>query len=233
MLPETPPFSNRAEAGRQLAQLLGFLAGRENLVVVALAPGAVPVAAEVAEGLDAALDVLVVRPLVVPGPSEISVGAVTSGGTRYIDLALVARMKLPPWGPRFLAEVEACEAARIEGALRDGRSGSSLGDRTVVIVDDGLSSANELKAAVTEVVFQRPSRLLLASPVLATGVAEDLRARGAETNCLYEDEVERRGAAGFWYLDPAVASLSEVRRLLEAARRRIFPDWAAMVTRSA
>ena len=229
MLPETPPFADRKEAGRQLARLLSYMSGREDLVVVGLAPAAIPVAAEVAEVLEAPLDVLVVRPLIVPGPSQISIGAVTSGGIRSIDEPLVARMRLPAWAAGFLAAIESSEAAQTEHRLREGRSRSSLGDRRVVIVDDGLASSNELKAAVAEVRLERPARIFLASPVLAAGIALDLRTQGVETDCLYEDEIERRGAAPFWYSDPALPTFSEVRRTLEQARRRSCPQWAAPV----
>jgi predicted phosphoribosyltransferase len=220
MLPDTPPFIDRRQAGRSLSERLGFLAGREDVTVIGLAPSAIAVAAEVADALDAPLELLVVRPLSVPGPSEVAIGAVTSGGTMAVDEKMLASLKLPAWAPGFLAETESEEAARLETWLRGGRAASDLRGRVLVIVDDGQSSNAQLKAAVAEVMLQRPIRVCVASPVLAIPVEEELREMGAEIDPLYEDEVERREAAGFWYLVPAPTPLTEVRRTIESARRR-------------
>lgn len=220
MLPAAPPFIDRRQAGRELAERLGFLAGREDLIVIGLAPGGVPVAAELADALDASLETMVVRPLVVPGPSEIEVGAVTSGGTRSVDLPAVTRLNLPGWAPDYLAEVEQQEAARLENLVRDHPTACDLRGRTVIIVDDGLSSRAELVAAAAEAVVQVPANLIIASPVLATPVADELHSLGAEVDCLFADEVERRGAGPFWYADTAVPEPAEVRHILGSARRR-------------
>lgn len=99
MLPPAPPFLDRSQAGHEMADRLGFLAGREDLTVVGLAPGGIPVAAELAEALDTALEVMVVRPLIVLGPSEPSFGAVTSGGARSVDLPAVKRYHRPAGRP--------------------------------------------------------------------------------------------------------------------------------------
>ncbi|HEY8681318.1 MAG TPA: phosphoribosyltransferase family protein [Candidatus Dormibacteraeota bacterium] len=220
VLPAAPPFLDRTQAGHELADRLGFLAGREDLTIVGLAPGGVPVAAELAEALDAALEVMVVRPLIVPGPSELSIGAVTSGGTRSVDLPAVKRYHLPNWAPSYLAEVEEQEAAREESLIRDHPIAPDLRGRTVVLVDDGLSSGPEILAAAEESLVQVPANLIVASPVLANPVADELRSLGVEVDCLFADEVERRGAGPFWYADTAVPKPAAIRSLLGSARRR-------------
>jgi putative phosphoribosyl transferase len=220
MLPAAPPFIDRKQAGGELADRLGFLAGREDLVVVGLAPGGVPVAAELANALDASLETMVVRPLIVPGPSEMAVGAVTSGGTRSVDMAAVERLNVPRWAPDYLAPAEQEEAARIENLIRDHPAPCDLRGRTVILVDDGLSSRAQLVAAAVEAIVQVPKKVIVASPVLATPVAEELHSLGAEVDCLFADEVERRGAESFWYADTAVPNSAEVRRILGSARQR-------------
>ena len=220
MLPAAPPFIDRSQAGHELADRLGFLAGREDLTVVGLAPGGVPVAAELAEALDAALEVMVVRPLIVPGPSELSVGAVTSGGTRSVDLPAVERYHLPSWAPGYLADVEEQEALREENLVRDHAAPPDLHGRTVVIVDDGLSSRAELLAAAEEALVQVPAKLIVASPVLADPVADELHSLGVELGCVFADEVERRGAGPFWYADTSLLKPAAIRGLLGSARRR-------------
>jgi putative phosphoribosyl transferase len=216
VLPAAPPFLDRRQAGQELAQRLGFLTGREDLVVVGLAPGGVPVAAELAEALDAALEIMVVRPLIVPGPSELSVGAVTSAGTCSIDLSAVKRYKVPS----YLAQVEQEEAAKLENLLRDHPGPPHLRGQTVVIVDDGLSSRDEILAATEEALAQVPACVFVASPVLASPVAEELHSLGVQVDCLFADEVERRGAGPFWYANTELPKPKVVRRLLGAARQR-------------
>ena len=78
----TALFKDRYDAGRQLAARLQPLADRPNLIVLGLPRGGVPVAAQVANALGAALDVFVVRKLGAPGHPELAMGAVASGGVR-------------------------------------------------------------------------------------------------------------------------------------------------------
>ncbi len=84
-------FQDRVEAGRHLAALLGHLSG-QDVVVLGLPRGGVPVAAEVARALDAPLDVIVVRKLGVPRQPELAMGAIGEGGVRLVDRGLVARL---------------------------------------------------------------------------------------------------------------------------------------------
>ena len=220
VLPAAPPFLDRKQAGHELAECLGSLAGKDDLVVVGLAPGGVPAAKEVADALDAALDTMVVRPLVVPGPSELTVGAVTSAGTASVDLPAVKRYHLPSWAATYLAGVEQEEAARLENILRDHPTPPYLRGRTVVIVDDGLSSRDQIMAATEEALGKQPANVVVASPVMATPVREELQGRGVEVDCLFDDEVERRGAGPFWYADATLPTPAEIRRLIGSARQR-------------
>ena len=87
-------FRDRAAAGRAVAGLLGHLAGRNDVVVLGLPRGGVPVAAEVAAALGAPLDVLVVRKLGVPGQRELAMGAIAGGGVRVLHQAVVDEMAI-------------------------------------------------------------------------------------------------------------------------------------------
>src|SRR5215211_9253008 len=86
------PFRDRRDAGRLLAEKLSSYANRPDLIVLGLPRGGVPVAYEVAEALDAPLDVFLVRKLGVPGHEELAMGAVASGGVRILNERVVEQL---------------------------------------------------------------------------------------------------------------------------------------------
>src|SRR5918994_2474122 len=89
------PFSDRREAGAELATKLGHFANRDDVVVLALPRGGVPVAFEVAESLDAPLDIFLVRKLGMPGHPEYAMGAIASGGVRVVSEDVVRAYRIP------------------------------------------------------------------------------------------------------------------------------------------
>src|SRR6058998_108835 len=126
------PFVNRVEAGRGLAAALTSYAG-QDVVVVALPRGGVPVAFEVANALGAPLDVLVVRKLGVPFQPELGMGAVGEDGVRVLNRDVLRQAGVTE---TQLAEVEARERAQVEERavrLRRGRPAIPLDGRTVII----------------------------------------------------------------------------------------------------
>ena len=89
------PFANRREAGAELASKLRQYAGQHDVVVLALPRGGVPVAFEVAEALDAPLDIFLVRKLGLPGHPELAMGAIASGGVRVLNDDVVRWYGIP------------------------------------------------------------------------------------------------------------------------------------------
>src|ERR671911_2594374 len=89
------PFADRREAGAELATKLGHFANRDDVVVLALPRGGVPVAFEVAEALDAPLDIFLVRKLGLPGHPELAMGAIASGGVRVLNDEVVGWYRIP------------------------------------------------------------------------------------------------------------------------------------------
>src|SRR6267143_6792939 len=114
-------FRNRAEAGRALARALDHYAGRDDVVVLALPRGGVPVAYEVAKELGAPLDVFLVRKLGVPGQEELAMGAIASGGVRVLNRAVVELLRIPDSLIEAVATRELQEIARREHLYRDHR----------------------------------------------------------------------------------------------------------------
>src|SRR5713226_9323390 len=142
------PFSNRAEAGRLLAEKLSKYAGRDDVIVLGLPRGGVPVAYEVARALRVPLDVFIVRKLGVPGFEELAVGAIASGGVRVLNEDVLRALPNVNEVIELVTAKETAELERREQSYRDGRSLPELRDRVVILVDDGLATGATMRAAV-------------------------------------------------------------------------------------
>jgi putative phosphoribosyl transferase len=157
-------FADRVDAGRRLAESLPPTEG--DVVVLGLARGGVPVAAEVARSLGAPLDVLVVRKVGHPAQPEYALGAVSEDG-----------VALPQDLPPELVAPQLERARRQAESLRRGRSRLVLGDRVVVVVDDGLATGRSMAAALETVSRHRPERVTMAVPVASGPGLRELQER--------------------------------------------------------
>src|SRR5437588_10483900 len=140
-------FRDRREAGRALAGLLERYRGRDDVVVLALPRGGVPVAYEVARAVGAPLDVYLVRKLGVPGHEELAMGAIATGGVRVLNEAVVDALHIPPATIDAVAAAEQRELARRERLYRGTRPAPDVRGRTVILVDDGLATGATMRAA--------------------------------------------------------------------------------------
>src|SRR5688572_24045039 len=159
------PFHDRHEAGRALAEHLSEYAGRRDVLVLALPRGGVPVAYEVAQALDAPLDVFIVRKLGVPGNEEYAMGAIASGGVRVINQEVLGYLRIPDEVIEAVASKESEELERRERSYRGGRPPPELNGRTLILVDDGLATGSTMRAAAQAVRAQDPKRVVVAVPV--------------------------------------------------------------------
>ena len=144
-------FRDRAEAGEFLAGRLGHYAGRDDLVVLALPRGGVPVAARVAEALGAPLDVFVVRKLGVPGHEELAMGAIASGGVQVVNEQVAGRLGLGEADLRRAAEAEAGSWPGASSATGRAAPARPAPGKVVLLVDDGLATGSTMRAAVAAV----------------------------------------------------------------------------------
>ncbi len=216
-------FRDRRDAGQRVAQALQPYAGRDDLLVLALPRGGVPVAYEVACALAAPLDVFVVRKLGVPGHEELAMGAIASGGVRVLDRTTIARLGISAAEVKQVTDVEERELARREQSYRGGRAAAEVAGRTVIVVDDGIATGASISAAVLALRKLRPASIVVASPVAAAESCEALR--GMADVCVCVETPWPFHGVGEWYGDFSQTSDAEVRALLDAARSR--PDGAA------
>ncbi|HMA01426.1 MAG: phosphoribosyltransferase family protein [Gemmatimonas sp.] len=212
-------FINRSTAGRALAsQLMGF-ADRGDVVVLGLARGGVPVAAEVARALHVPLDVFVVRKLGAPGHEEFAIGAITSAGIRVVNRELIAQLGITPQELEEITRREIGELERREAAYRDGRGALELQGRTIIVVDDGLATGASMNAAVRALRLKRPRDIIVATPVASRESVESLQTVADEVVAVATPEPFM--AVGNWYENFEQTSDAEVRTLLAAGSTRV------------
>jgi erythromycin esterase-like protein/predicted phosphoribosyltransferase len=210
-------FRDREQAGRLLAERLSGYAGRDDVVVLGLPRGGVPVAFEIAEALDAPLDVFLVRKLGVPGHQEYALGAIASGGVRVLDESLIERLGLPAEWIEAIDAKERRELDRRERAYRGERPPPDVAGRTVILVDDGLATGSTMLAALHAIRADEPAHVVVAVPVADPGVCDALRSVADEVVCLLTPQPLQ--AVGAWYENFEQTADGEVRDLLERARR--------------
>ena len=210
-------FPNRAEAGRRLAEKLQRYAGRDDVIVLGLPRGGVPVAYEVAQRLGAPLDVFIVRKLGVPGFEELALGAIASGGVRVLNEDVV---RVLPNASELIESVTARELAELqrrEQTYRDGRPAPELRGRIAILVDDGLATGATMRAAVKALRQLGAAKIIVAVPVGAADTCHELEHEVDEAVCLMAPEWFQ--AVGQFYEDFSQTSDDEVRELLTRAAR--------------
>ncbi len=211
-------YQDRPEAGRLLSQQVARDHRGEDVVVLALPRGGVPVAFEVAEALDAPLDLMLVRKLGVPGQEELAMGAIASGGVRVLNEDVVQALAISPETLEAVARDQEAELTRRERAYRGGRPYPELAGKTVVLVDDGLATGATMRAAVAATRQHRPRAVVVAVPVAPRETVEVLGQEADEVVCPATPEPFM--GVGMWYEDFRQTSDDEVRDLLARSWRR-------------
>jgi putative phosphoribosyl transferase len=210
-------FRDRGEAGRVLAQALAAYRGREDLLILGLARGGVPVGWEVAAALRAPLDVFLVRKLGVPQWEELAMGAVASGGGLVINDKLMRSLGIGEQALREAIERETGELNRREQAYRGDRPAADPKDRVAIIVDDGIATGASMLAAVRAVRSAQPASVVVAVPVGPSSACKELGREADDVVCATTPEPFE--AVGQVYADFHQVSDDEVRELLAKPTR--------------
>ncbi|MDR5762639.1 phosphoribosyltransferase [Caballeronia sp. LZ035] len=210
-------FDNRRHAGRDLATHLRRYAHRDDVVVLALPRGGVPVAFEVARALATPLDILVVRKLGVPAQPELAMGAIASGDAFFLDRSIVDYAGVSQEQlDRVIAE-ERAELRRRDRLYRGARPPLDVSGRVAILVDDGMATGATLKAAAMSLRRAHPARIVAALPVAPLDSDARIERVVHEFVCVLRPHAFF--GVGQFYADFDQTSDDEVRDLLAAAQR--------------
>lgn len=208
-------FRNRTEAGRSLAANLLTYKGRNDVLVLGLPRGGVPVAHEVAQQLNAPLDVFIVCKLGVPGYEELAMGAIATGGVRILHEGVIRELGIPSQVIDLIAQREEKELQRRELLYRGSRAAPAIQDQILIVVDDGLATGSTMKAALAALRQRRPARLIVAVPTAPAETCKELRTIADEVVCPLTPEPFY--AVGASYSDFTQTTDQEVRDLIHSA----------------
>jgi putative phosphoribosyl transferase len=208
-------FLDRVDAGRQLAQALMEYAGRDDVVVLGVPRGGIPVAVEVARALGAPLDVLIVRKLGAPQQQELAIGAIAGGGIRILNRPLIEELGIGDEVLNRLIARETAEIERREQLFRGVRAAIPVRGKIVILVDDGIATGASTLAAIAALRAMEPRRIVVAVPV-APGRSQ-IRIEPAADHFVALLMPEEFYAISEFYEDFSQVEDSQVRDLLAGA----------------
>ncbi|MBE9205729.1 phosphoribosyltransferase [Nostoc sp. LEGE 06077] len=218
----TSKFRDRRDAGKILAKRITAYTNSQDLLVLALPRGGVPVAYEIANSLNTPLDICLVRKLGVPDQEELAMGAIASGGVRVLNYDVINSLGIDSKIIDNVAIKELQELQRRDRAYRGDQPLPKIKNRTVILVDDGIATGSTMRAAIAIVKQQQPQRLIVAVPVAAPITYKELQAEVDEVVCLVMPE--SLCAIGLWYEDFSQTTDVEVRYLLAQSSVINNPD---------
>lgn len=211
-------FSSRTEAGMKLAQALNKYKDIKGVVVLGLPRGGIPVAYEVATGLNADMGVFVVRKVGAPYNEEFAIGAVAQDGGVYLDRETIKMLRIPDEAVKKIVEKKLKEVDERVKRFAGGLSHIALKGKTLILIDDGVATGATMKAAIEVLKPKQPKSLVVAIPVAPPSTVVELRDMADEVVCLYEDKGFM--AVGQYYSDFTQVEDDEVVHILQKFRAK-------------
>ena len=208
-------FDDRVDAGRKLAEKLRAYANRDDVIVLGIPRGGVPVAFVVAESLNAPLDVFLSRKLGVPGQEELAFGAVATGGVRVLDQELIEAVGVSKAEIEEITRKVRAELERRERIFRGDRPPLDVKGKVAILIDDGIATGSSMRAAINALRQHNPARIVVAIPVAPLSTCRRLRSEVDEVVCV--DTPESFYAIGQFYADFSQVADDEVTSLIHRA----------------
>jgi putative phosphoribosyl transferase len=190
-------FASLVAAGRELAEQLQEWRGVVDTIVVAIATGGVPVAAEVAGQLQLPLEFLMIRRLLLPDGAAKPVCAVNAGGTLVIDESLGPRPTTPSSGLDHAIADALAQLAQRERSFRGEREATDLAGKSVILVDNGVHTGSTMLASIRALRRLSVGLIVVAVPVADQTSRAAIEAAADRVVCLAWPE--KFGHAGMWY----------------------------------
>jgi len=206
-------YKNRQQAGRRLGKELNAYRGRDDVLVLGLPRGGVPVADQVALTLQVPLSVFIVRKVGVPGQAELAMGAIASGGLQVVNESIMQSLGISAEKFARAADAEAAILRAREQAFRGGREAPDPSGKIVILVDDGIATGATMRVAVKALRQSAPGKLIIAVPVAAPDTCRELAGEVDELVCPLQPP--NFGAVGMWYEDFRQTGDDEVQAILE------------------
>ena len=208
---------NRIEAGRSLAKHLISYKQRDDVILLALPRGGVPIAYEIARVLELPLDVIIVRKLGIPHHKEFAMGSVAQGGICILNKEIINLYKISDQAVARVVESELHELNRRENLYRDNCSPPELQGKCVILVDDGLATGSTMEAAIQAVKRQGAGKVVIAVPVASSHALQKFKTYTDEIICLIASESFQ--SVGQWYEEFPQVSDEEVLHFLRLSKR--------------
>lgn len=210
-------LQDREQAGQLLAERLAKYANRDDVLILALPRGGVPIAHEIAKRLQAPMDTFVVRKLGVPGFEELAMGAIATGGSEYIDENIVRSFEISREVIDEVVQAERAEMARRDRAYRGARGAIDVRGRVVILVDDGIATGSSIRVAIAALRRLGPARVIVAAGVAPASTAKMLAAEADEFVALLTPENFR--AVGQFYESFPQLTDDDVRTVMDLDSR--------------
>jgi len=205
-------FTDRRDAGLQLAEKLKHYKNHKGVLVLALPRGGVVTGFEIARAIGAPLDILIVRKMGFPGHQELAIGAISETGSVVLNERIISTSGVPAKYIEDEISEQKDEIVRRMRLYRGGKSLEKLNGKTIILVDDGVATGATMKAAIATLIQEKIERLVVAIPVAPIPTADELKTMSDEFVCL--DTPEDFRAVGNYYRDFSQVSDEEVAEIL-------------------
>lgn len=205
-------FKSRRDAGIKLAQLLAKYSNGQDVHILALLKGGIPVAYEVSGRLNIPFDIFIVRKLGVPGQEELAMGALASGGIEVLNEDVIRFLQIPADEVNRIIDEEKRELENIERKYKSNFLSHDLRDKIIILIDDGLATGASMRVAIKALKLLRTKKIIVAVPTAPPETCNEFKDLADEVICVITPQ--RFTGVGSWYEDFSQVSDEEVKELL-------------------